>query len=288
MAFMPGMQPDFVATGVPVSLASGATITDKLRMFLGHYDLRVFVSDAGYIDIGRGSFDAASRLAFVQKTYVGCFGTVGQFCDFSESCLLFAGGEHRNDLPINVTLSSVPAFHVIAAKHGIQDFHAQPPRPFHIGDAVVLSAEAKLLNGARVGSGTLLAAATVASGELEPFAIYGGVPARKIRDRVSDPVKDLMAQVRWWDFDITYLGNHLAQLQALSTDTTAVHVYRTPAPRFVLKMTVPQDPKAAVQILGFLQDEVIRPLTDAPQIVRDYVMQLAGPGPYRWMPNVWE
>jgi hypothetical protein len=89
------MQPDFVAAETSVTLAPGATITDKLRMFLGHYDLRVYVSDTAYIDIGLGSFDAASRLAFVQQTFVGGFGTVGQFCDFSESCLLFAGGENR-------------------------------------------------------------------------------------------------------------------------------------------------------------------------------------------------
>jgi acetyltransferase-like isoleucine patch superfamily enzyme len=282
---MPG--PDFVAAGTPVTLAPGATITDKLRMFLGHYDLRVYLSDTGYIDIGRGSFDAASRLAFVQKTHVGSFGTVGQFCDFSESCLLFAGGEHRNDLPINVTLSNVPAFNVIAAKNGITDFHAQPPRPFHIGDAVVLSADAKVLSGAHIPSGTLLAAGTVASGELESFALYGGIPARKIRDRLTDTIKEQMIRVRWWDFDMVYMGNHLAQLQALSTDTRITHVYRQATPRFVLKMSAPQDRTAAVQILGFLQDEQLRPLTDAPQAVRDYITQLAGPGPYRWMPNVW-
>lgn len=58
---MPGMQPDFVAAGTSVTLAPGATITDKLRMFLGHYDLRVYVSDTAYIDIGRSSFGGESR-----------------------------------------------------------------------------------------------------------------------------------------------------------------------------------------------------------------------------------
>ena len=282
------MQLDFVAAGTPVSLAPGATIMDKLRMFLGHYDLRVFVSDTGYIDIGRGSFDAASKLAFVQKTFTGCFGTVGQFCDFSETCLLFAGGEHRNELPINVTMSNVPAFHVIAAKNKITEFHAKEPRPFSIGNAVVMSADAKLLSGASIGDGTLLAAAAVATGKLEPFAIYGGVPAKKIKDRVPESVMQALAKVRWWDFDTTYLGNNLAQLQALAVDDTARHVYRRPGHRFALKMLNPRDNKAEVQIMGFLQDADIRPLSDAPQAVRDYLMQLAGVGPYRWMPDVWE
>lgn len=55
------MQPDFVAAATSTTLAPGATITDKLRMFLGHYDLRVYVSDTACIDIGRGSFGGKSR-----------------------------------------------------------------------------------------------------------------------------------------------------------------------------------------------------------------------------------
>lgn len=58
---MPGMQPDFVAAATSTTLAPGTTITDKLRMFLGHYDLRVSVSDTACIDIGRGSFGGESR-----------------------------------------------------------------------------------------------------------------------------------------------------------------------------------------------------------------------------------
>ncbi len=257
-------------------------------MFLGHYDLRVFVSEAGYVDLGRGSFDGASKLAYVQKSFAGCLGTVGQFCDFSDTCVLLAGGEHRNELPINVTLSNVPAFHVIAAKHQITDFRVKELQPFTIGNAVVLSADARLLSGARVGDGTLLAAAAVAVGELEPFAIYGGVPATKRKDRVSDAARAALARVRWWDFDTAYIGNNLARLQALAVDDTAPHAYRQPTPRFVLKMLNPKDSAADVQVLGFTQDADLRPLSDASQAVRDYVMQLAGPGPYRWMPNVWE
>jgi hypothetical protein len=259
-------------------------------MFLGHYDLRVYFSTAGgYVDIGRGSFGAARHLTFVQNTPAGCLGEIGQFCDFAEDAQIFAGGEHRNDLPIHANFSGVPAFRFIAAKDGIEDFYARPPRPFRIGHGSVLSAGTKLLGGASLGDGSLLAAGAVASGPLEGFAIHGGVPARKIRDRLDPARRQAVARVRWWDFDTLYMGNNLARLQALSVDESAEHIYRKPTPRFAMQMLEPQNSRAEVQLLGFVEpgSESVRAFRDAPAI-RDYIAQLAGPGPHSWMPNIWD
>jgi maltose O-acetyltransferase len=51
-----------------------------------------------------------------------------------------------------------------------------------VEDGCWIGAAATLLPGAHVRSGTIVAAGAVVSGECEPDSIYGGVPARKLRD----------------------------------------------------------------------------------------------------------
>lgn len=57
-------------------------------------------------------------------------------------------------------------------------------RGITIGDDCWIGAKATILDGARVGRGSVVAAgAVVVAGEYAPFGIYGGVPARRIGDR---------------------------------------------------------------------------------------------------------
>lgn len=86
------------------------SLSDRLRMFLGHHDLRIWLTDSAYIDLDRGSFDAALHVRFVKGKTQGLIGTVGQFCDFSETSVLFGGGNHQNHLPVNVVMAHVPMF----------------------------------------------------------------------------------------------------------------------------------------------------------------------------------
>jgi len=42
-----------------------------------------------------------------------------------------------------------------------------------------------ILSGIRIGSGSIIAAGSVVTGNVEPYSIYGGNPATKIRDRFA-------------------------------------------------------------------------------------------------------
>jgi acetyltransferase-like isoleucine patch superfamily enzyme len=281
------MTTDIHPSGTPLALAPNTTIIQKLRMLLGHYDLRVYLSDQGYIDVGRGSFDAVLRTDFVHSGYAGCLGTVGQFCDFAKNCTLLGGGEHHNTLPVNVVLSNVPVLGMTATKRGVASLIASAHQPFSIGNCAIVSADAKVLGGCSIADGTLVAAGSVARGTMQAYSIYGGMPARRLRERVPAETSARLAQVRWWDFDMVYLGNNLARLQELSIDVDAQHVYRRPTPRFVLNIRNPNDAVPQVQVLGFLQDDELKSITAAPEAVKNYILQLGGAGPYHWMPDVW-
>ena len=56
------------------------------------------------------------------------------------------------------------------------------PRPVRIGTGAWIGAGAVILPGTEVGEGCVIAAGAVARGTLEPHTVYGGVPAKPIRE----------------------------------------------------------------------------------------------------------
>lgn len=57
-----------------------------------------------------------------------------------------------------------------------------------IGDRVWISGRAIILPGVTIGEGAVVAAGAVVTKDVEPFSIYGGVPAKKIGERNKDLV----------------------------------------------------------------------------------------------------
>lgn len=66
----------------------------------------------------------------------------------------------------------------------------------HDADVVIkrgawLSLNVTMLKGVTVGEGSIIAVGAVVTDAVEPYAIYGGIPARKIKERFSDKEKQL-------------------------------------------------------------------------------------------------
>ena len=59
--------------------------------------------------------------------------------------------------------------------------------PVWIGDDVWIGAHAVILPGVTIGTGTVVAAGAVVTGDTEPYSIVGGVPARPIGQRPAPP-----------------------------------------------------------------------------------------------------
>lgn len=55
--------------------------------------------------------------------------------------------------------------------------------PVRIGPDVWVGTKATILRGSRIGEGGVIAAHSVVKGDVAPFAVVGGAPARPLRDR---------------------------------------------------------------------------------------------------------
>ncbi len=255
----------------PIILDLPANISawQRIITFLGHYDIRFYCTPGAYIDVGAGSLGCVSQVSLLPTGNPGKIGDIGRFCEMHQSVMIHARGEHANDLPVNV------AFMGLAVINGQFEHQSMAPlKPFSIGNGVVISANAQILSGRRVGDGAVIGASSVLTRDADALGIYAGVPARKLRERKSF--------APWWNFDIAYLMANKDRLQQLAADETADHVYRTPRPRFVIR-----NEGASMSIQGFLDGEVVRPIDQAPPTVHTYIAQAFGAGQAYWLADCW-
>lgn len=77
----------------------------------------------------------------------------------------------------------VPANHVFADPHEFIFRQGLRTEGIVIDDDVWLGASVKVLDGVRIARGCVIAAGAVVTTDTEPGGIYGGVPARRLKDR---------------------------------------------------------------------------------------------------------
>ncbi|MDN7131955.1 CatB-related O-acetyltransferase [Halomonas sp. MC140] len=71
-----------------------------------------------------------------------------------------------------------------------------------VGHDVWIGSRAMIMRGVTVGNGAVIAAGSVVTKDVPPYAIVAGVPAKVIRYRFSEDVVQKLQVIKWWDFDI--------------------------------------------------------------------------------------
>jgi virginiamycin A acetyltransferase len=67
-----------------------------------------------------------------------------------------------------------------------------------IGEDVWIGTNCVILSGVKIGRGSIVAAGSVVTKDIEPYSIVGGVPAKFIKSRFSNATINELEESKWW------------------------------------------------------------------------------------------
>ena len=131
---------------------------------------------------------------------------IGKFCSIGPNCYIGLG-KH----PASGFVSTHPIFYSDKkqtqkgfSEKSVFEEHA----PVEIGNDVWVGANSVIADGVKIGDGAIVAFGAAVAGDVPPYAVVGGVPAKVIKYRFEkEDIKSLLA-IKWWNKDIEEIKNH--------------------------------------------------------------------------------
>lgn len=141
---------------------------------------------------------------------------IGKFCQIA------AGVEFvMNDA--NHQMNAVSTFPFYTLEGWEMEPPASSDMPFKgdtvIGSDVWIGQNAVILPGVKIGDGAIIGANSVVGGEVAPYTIVVGNPAKALRKRFDDELVDLMLRFKWWDRSIEEINALIPILTSSDLDT---------------------------------------------------------------------
>jgi len=122
--------------------------------------------------------------------------TIGNFCSIGPEVRIVTGGNH----PTN-WVSNYPFRIKMLGDRSYQDGMPYSNGDIEIGSAVWIWGHVTILSGVAIEHGAVIAADALVTRDVEPYAIYGGIPARSIRSRFDPSIVNRLLKTQWWTLD---------------------------------------------------------------------------------------
>jgi acetyltransferase-like isoleucine patch superfamily enzyme len=120
---------------------------------------------------------------------------VGKFCSLGMGFCALLGSEHNTDW-----VSTYP-FAIAGLSEHIEG-HPKTFGDIEIGNDVWVGMNVTVFSGTRVGDGAVIAAGSYLRGDVPPYSIYGGNPARLLSFRFRPEVIQRLQQIAWWNWPL--------------------------------------------------------------------------------------
>lgn len=175
--------------------------SDRKTVFEGHNALGmdVFLAEAF---VGYGSYIADFSKLF--SVNIGKYVSIGQN-------VITAIGKH----PVSENISTCPSFYSLNPKNQLRyvtestfcetntDIYS-----INIGNDVWIGNNVTILAGVHIGDGAVIGAGAVVIKDVEPYAVYVGNPARRVKYRFSNNEIEKLMTLKWWNKDTTWIKAH--------------------------------------------------------------------------------
>ena len=124
---------------------------------------------------------------------------IGNFVSIASDVHFLLGGNHETK-----TISTFP----VQVKFLGEKVEAKSNGPVIVHDDVWIGQGATIMSGVEISQGAVVAAGSVVTKKVPPYAIVGGVPAKVITYRFSDSIIEKLLQLDYSKIDAGFIREH--------------------------------------------------------------------------------
>ena len=123
---------------------------------------------------------------------------IGNFSSISTNCrVLLALGHHYYETGTNYSFEFMSSEEFSNAKF----INTRGGGDVNIGNDVWIGHNVTIMPNITIGDGAVIATSSHVIKDIEPYAIYGGNPAKLIKYRFSQEQIEKLLQIKWWYWD---------------------------------------------------------------------------------------
>ena len=171
------------------------------------------------IQVGEYTYydDPDAALEFERDAFLYGYGPerliIGRYCAIASGVRFIMSGANHADLgPSTVPFGILGG--VWAERTMDLVMSAESRGDTVVGNDVWLGYRALVMPGVAIGDGAVVAAASVVTSDVPPYAIAGGNPARVLRRRFEDDDVERLLRAAWWDWPVELVTEHARAIRA--------------------------------------------------------------------------
>jgi virginiamycin A acetyltransferase len=147
------------------------------------------------VRVGNGSYGMLNIFSLFEQE--GEKLIIGNFVSIAPGVQFLLGMNHQT-----TTITTYPLYSRLIKPSNID---ALNNGPIVIEDEVWIGSDAKILSGVRIGKGAIVAAGSVVTKDIPPYAIAGGIPAKVIKYKFSEEIIKILSPIYLNDFPKEFL-----------------------------------------------------------------------------------
>ena len=176
----------------------------------------------GYNSIGYNSNIINSTLGY--GSYIGdncnlSHTKIGRFCSIASDVNIIIGSH-----PPHTFVSSHPSFFSLRKQAGFTFVNKDKFKEVNwvneskniiieIGNDIWIGNGVKIIQGITIGNGAIIATGAVVTRNIEPYGVYGGVPAKLIKSRFNSKDVAFLNELRWWNWDLDKIEKYSSSFE---------------------------------------------------------------------------
>jgi virginiamycin A acetyltransferase len=169
----------------------------------------IVIGDYTYYDDPENSEDFERNVLYYFP-FIGDRLVIGKFCAIARGAKFIMNGANHK-------LSGFSTYPFQIFGRGWERVMPKPGElPFKgdtvVGNDVWIGYEALIMPGVRIGDGAIVAARAVVVDDVPPYAIVGGNPARLLKHRFAEDVRQALVEIAWWNWPVARITQNMERI----------------------------------------------------------------------------